>query len=273
MRNSTAYFSGVATVFTATALGFGGALILTSATAPRSPAEPTKLERSIVAPLQAAPPADAKSAAGDAGGTQSPSQAPRVIPAQAQQSPQPSVPDTPSPQVVSPVQTPAQASRQITASRPDQSTATPAAQAPANAYARSSDEDVRKYLRKRDRHWARRHYRDETSMAAQAPDSADQSGSQSLTVVSSTQSGSESTEPQIKAPDQTSAKVDNADARRGKRKHDRRWARGNPGDNDDGYRTDDRGQSIEARDTPQQEAPPFFARRNWRPFFSDSDDD
>jgi hypothetical protein len=34
--HSTAYFAGVATVFTATALGFGGALMITSATAPQS---------------------------------------------------------------------------------------------------------------------------------------------------------------------------------------------------------------------------------------------
>ena len=52
MRNIVAYFAGVGTVFAATAIGFGGALMFTGGPAPRS--ELTKMEqRSGTAPSPA----------------------------------------------------------------------------------------------------------------------------------------------------------------------------------------------------------------------------
>jgi hypothetical protein len=269
MRNSTAYFAGVATVFTATALGFGGALIVTNATAPRSPAEPTKLERSIAAPAQAATTLVAKSvAASDATTSQDTSQTPAPAAAQPQQSAQQSAPSTSQPQSTALEPTPAQPA----ANEANQSQAASELQSPANAYARGSDADIRKYVRKRDRRWARRHYRDEDTPVAKASDPTDQSTSQTSSANPSVQSGqAESMQPQIKSADQTSAKVDEADTVKGKRKRERRWARGYA--RDDGVRGDDRDQAVEVRETPRDEAPSFFAPRRWRPFFSGDDDD
>jgi len=287
MRNSTAYFAGVATVFTATALGFGGSLLLTSATAPRSPPEPTKLERSVAAPAQAAPSPDTRSAASsDAASPQAANQAQPAAAAQAQQAAQVPAQAAPSPQPPSSTQPQAQPLSTTTASDSDQSTVTRTTRSPADAYARSTDEDVRKYIRKRDRRLARRHNRGEDVVTSQTSNVLDQSNSQSPTQSSSTQQGaspqqassaqsgaSGSVESEIKAPDQASVKADNADTRRAKRKHDRRWARGNARDNDDDLRGDNRGQPLDVRETPRDEGPPFFAGPRWRPFFSGNDDD
>jgi hypothetical protein len=277
MHNSTAYFAGVATVFTATALGFGGALFLTSSTAPRSPAEPTKLERSVAAPAQAVPSPDGRSVGtGNAGTTQGLSQTSPLPGGAPQQSTQQSAASSPQEQTASTAQTPKQAPPQPAATDANQSRQSPAAsapQSPENAYARSTDEDIRKYVRRRDRRWAHRHYRDEDAIAAKASEPVEQSVSQSSTPGSSAQSESpQANQPPAKSADQSLAKANDADTVRSKRRHDRRWARGYMR-SDDSLRGDSRGQSVDIHETPQDEAPPFIAPPRWRPFFSADDDD
>lgn len=284
MRNSTAYFAGVATVFTATALGFGGAMIVTNATAPRSPAEPTKLERSVASSAQPSPSPDAKTATA-AGTNAKPQGSPPAAPAATSVQPQQPASSSPSQatQTASIAsQTPASAQSPPPAAAPalEQSTANSRATTPANAYVHDSGQDIRKYIRKRERHWARRHYRDDDATTAQASNSAEQNAQSSLPSQSSSESSSQSApqgqaQPgQIKTADQTSARLDDDDTSKARRKHDRRWGRGYSRDDDARIRGEDRSRSFEVREAPREEAPqPFFGMRRWRPILSDSDDD
>jgi hypothetical protein len=270
MRNSTAYFAGVATVFAATALGFGGAMILTSATTPRSPTEQTKLERSVAAPAQASPAPDTKTTTTIEASATPQSQATPEQPPQSASPPSqpvhsaPTVPQTP-------------ASTLQSSPSPEQSATDLQEKASANAYARGSDEDIKKYIRKRERHWARRHYHDGgAATSEQVSNSADQNAGQSTT--SSNSSLQPAAQEQVqsgqsKTPDQTAAKGDNADAGKAKRTHDRRWTRSYARDDNERVQAPDR-QSLEVREIPPEEAPqPFFGMRRWRPFFDSGDDD
>jgi hypothetical protein len=283
MRNSTAYFAGVATVFTATALGFGGAMIVTNATAPRSPAEPTKLERSVASSAQPSPSPDVKTAtiAGTSGTPQSPPLASAAATSVQPQQPASSSPSQPTQTASTASQTPAAAQSSTPAAAPalEQSTANSQATTPANAYAHGSDQDIRKYIRKRERHWARRHYRDDDATTAQASNSAEQNAQSS---VSSPSSGSSSqsvpqgqAQPgQIKTADPTSARLDDDNTSNVRRKHDRRWGRGYSKGDDVRIRGEDQSRSFEVREAPREEAPqPFFGMPRWRPLLSDSDDD
>ncbi len=279
MRNSTAYFAGVATVFTATALGFGGAMIVTNATAPRSPAEPTKLEQSVASSAQASPSPEAKTANGT---PQSPPLASPAATSVQPQEPASSSPSQPTQTASIASQIPASAQAPTPAAAPvlEQSTADSQATMPATAYAHGSDQDLRKYIRKRERHWARQHYRDDDATTAQASDSAEQHAQSSVSSQSSSGSSSRSA-PQrqtqrgpIKTADQTSARLDGNDAGKVRRKRDRRWGHGYSGDDDERIRGEDRSRSFEVREAPREEAPqPFFGMPRWRPLLSDSDDD
>jgi len=268
MRNSTAYFAGVATVFAATALGFGGAMILTSATTPRSPAEPTKLQRSVAPLAQASPSADTKTPTTTEANATSPAPPRPPQPASLPSEPVQSASTTP--------QTPASTQQPFTA--PGQSVTDAQAKAPANAFARGSDDNVRKYIRKRERRWAHRHYRnDHATTSAQVSNSTDPNASQPT---ASAHSSSDSATPPAaqeqaqpgptQTRDQTTSRADDSDTRKVKRKHERRWTRSYARDDDeraDGQR------SLEVREMPPQDAPqPFFGVPRWRPVFDDGDD-
>lgn len=281
MRNSTAYFAGVATVFTATALGFGGAMIATNATAPRSPAEPTRLERSVVSPAQTSSTPDTRT-----GTTAEPSEMPQSLPlaspettpAQLQQPPQQPASSSAS-QPTRAVSTVPPAST-LPASAAEQSAADSQANMPRNAFVRGSDADVRKYVRKRERRWARRHSREDDVTTEQVSNSADQNKqslipSQSPLASSSQMAPQGQVQPgqQIKTTDQISARVDDGDTKV-RHKHDRHWGRGYSRNDDEGIRGEDRGRSFEVRETPREEGPHvFFDMPRWRPVFSDSNDD
>lgn len=278
MRNSTAYFAGVATVFTATALGFGGAMIVTNATAPRSPAEPTKLERSVASAAQASPSPGAKTAT-TAETSETPQSPPLATSAQPQQlAQQPASSSAPQPTQAASTASQTPASAQPPA--PEQSEADLQAKMSANAYARGSDEDMRKYIRKRERHWARRHYRDDDATTAQVSSSSDQNTQSPVPSQSSSESLSQPA-PQgraqpgrIKTADQASARADDGDTSKVRRKHDRHWGRGHSRDDDERVRAENQTRSFEVRETPRAEvSQPLFGMPRWRPFFSDSDDD
>jgi hypothetical protein len=284
MRNSTAYLAGVATVFSATALGFAGAMVLTNATTPQPPAEHAKLERSVASPAQASPSVDTKlnataNSSGTAQGSNQEPAPPAVSPAPNKPAQQAAT-NSPPAQTSSSAQTQSETSAQPAISGVEQSSNASQAQASqaksaANAYARSSDEDVRRFIRRRERHWARRHYRDDdTTIAAQ--DAKSGQNIQSQPSASDNQpSLHASTQPtQIKSADQTSAKVDDPDSGKMKRKHDRRWTSGRSTDHYGAGRDDDWPRSFEARQIPEEDAPQtFFGTPRWRPFFGDSDDD
>lgn len=279
MRNSTAYFAGVATVFTATALGFGGALIVTNATAPQAPPEPTKLERQMAhaATLQQpATPQEAKAATTETSVAQAPSPPQPSAPAVQQQQPQPSQQETV--QSSAPPPTPAPTDTTAEASKPA-----------VNTYARTSDEDYKKYIRKRERRWARHHYQDDNTTGSVAQDigsmdkSTDQQASRSSTASQSPaqlsnqpapQTQAQPAQPQIKSADESSAKVDNVDSGKVSRKQDRRSSRRYARDDQERWRDDDRARSVEVRESPRDEAPhSFFGSPRWRPFSSNDDDD
>ncbi len=277
MRNSTAYFAGVATVFTATALGFGGAMFLTNPTAPRSSAEPAKLERSVASPPRASSSVETKPTADvtPAETTQSSNQAP-AAPSPAPANRQPTQQATTAPQPSSEPQGQPQPAAQTTAAAAEQATADPQLKSPANAYARGSDEDVRKYIRKRERRWARRHYRDGDATTATQDADSSAPNTQSPSSVSSSQPAAQGqAKPlQIKTADQSSAKADDVDAGKAKRKHDRHWTRSYARDDDERARDEDHARSFESRRPAEDDAPQtFFGMPRWRPFLSDSDDD
>jgi hypothetical protein len=127
-----------------------------------------------------------------------------------------------------------------------------------------------------ERHWARRHYRDdEAASDAQDAKSGGQN-TQSQPSASENQSAAQGqTQPtQINAADQASATVDDSDAVQVKRKHDRRWTRGYARDHNERRRDDGRARSFEARELPGEDAPQTSSGvPRWRPFFSDGDDD
>ena len=278
MRNSTAFFAGVATVFSATALGFGGAMMLTTATTPHSPTEATKLERSVASPAKASPSADPKAVttvtpSGTAQGlNQSPAVPPSPpLPAQQAATTSPSLQTSPA------AQTKSEALAQPAASSAEQSTASSQANSAANAYARSNDADIRKYVHKRERHWARRHYRDEDATTAAQDARSGGESDRSQPSVSENQPAlqGQSQPTQIKTADQTpTTKSEDSDTGKAKRKHDRRWTRSYSRDYGDRGRDEDRAPSFEAREMPRADGPqPLFGSPRWRPFFSDSDDD
>ena len=261
MRNSTAYFAGVATVFTATALGFGGALIATNAVAPDLQKEPTKLERSANA-AQGSSSANSKVAIVD------PSR------------PNP-VPSPPADAEPAPSQQPAQ---QVEIRGPQESQAvtatgtqgraqseTPIASdiqsnSPANAYARTSQEDLRKYIRNQGRRWARRHYNDETTTSSTRV-SDPPAGSANQPILDSQPVPAQQ---QTSIADDPSTRITDANGRKSARRHERygrRYAR----DGDDRIRADD--STVEIRDVPREGPPQGFEMPPWRPFFRERDDD
>ena len=282
MRNSTAYFAGVATVFSATALGFGGAMMLTAATTPQSPTEHAALERSVASPARASPLADPKPitttyTSGTVESANQSSGAHAAVPEPRQPSQQ-STTTAPSP-LVQPepsAQVQPAPSAQPKASGAEQSDASSQMKSASNAYARSSDEDIRKYVHKRERHWAHRHYRDENATTGgQDPKSVGQNDQpQSSASENQAESEGQTQSAQIKTAGQTPAKVDGSDAGKVKRKHDRHWTR--TYSRDPGERDHDkaRAPSFEVREMPRDDAPEtFFGAPRWRPFFSDSGDD
>ena len=275
MRNSTAYFAGVATVFTATALGFGGALILTSATNSRTSTEPTKLERSVASPVQASPPPDTKTATTTETKATAQSQAP-ATPAQLPQSV--SLPSEPAQSASTTLPTPA--SVQQPSATPEQSATDAQAKAPANAFAGGTDEEVRKYIHKRERRRAHRHYRnDDATTSAQVSNSADPNAGQPTTPAHS--SSDSSTQPaaqeqaqprQSQTHDQTASRAGDSDAGKMKRKHHRHWTRSYARDDDERARTDGQ-RSLEVQAVPPEDAPqPLFGVRRWSPVLDDGDD-
>ncbi len=280
MRNSTAYFAGVATVFSATALGFAGAMMLSTATTPRSPAEHTKLERSDASSGQASSPDKAEPAvrAYSSETTQDSNQS-LPPPADSSVAPQSSAKRTPtaSPpaQTSNPGRLQPETSVQPTTAGAAQPATSSQAGSAANAYGRSSDEDVTKYIRKRQRQWAHRHYRNEgTTTAVQDAKSPDQSDQSQRSVSENKPTTPAETQPgQTKTAEQTATKANDADTSKAKRKHDRHWARGYQRNDDRGH-DEDRARSLEVREMPGEDAPQtFFEVPRWRPFFSDSDDD
>jgi hypothetical protein len=277
MRNSTAYFAGVATVFSATALGFAGAMMLTAARTAPSSTDHAKLERRVASPAQASGSADAKpTTSGNSaeGSNQATTPPPAASvphqPAQQAATSSPSVQALPSAPPLSETST----QPPVTAA---EQTAEPAhVKSTANAYALGSDGDIRKYIRKRERHWARRHYLDDdTASDAQDAKSGGQNTQSQPSASESQSSAQGQTQPtQIKAADQASAKVDDSDAVKVKRKHDRRWTRGYARDHNERGRDDDRARSFEVREVPGEDAPQApFSMPRWRPLFSDGDDD
>src|SRR5207248_52954 len=89
MRNIVAYFAGVGTVFAATAIGFGGALMFTGGPAPRS--ELTKMEQRGGAAPSPALASEAKPAA-DQTSVANNTPAPQNVTTAPPQPPQPAVP-------------------------------------------------------------------------------------------------------------------------------------------------------------------------------------
>lgn len=276
MRNSTAYFAGVATVFTAVALGFGGAMVVTNATAPQSSPEPTKLQRQAAAAVQASPstganpPAVATSAAMQGSTQAPPPQAP------AQNTPSPSLPDQTTSQQATTTAVP-------TTPPSEPSAAVSPATSAADAYARVSDKDLKKYIHKRDRRWVRRHNRDDGATTDEQA-SVDQTSYSSIDPSKVPPGASNQTalqgqpsQAQIKTADQSSNKTNGIDTASAGRKHNRRWTRGyvrNYARDDDGQiLTEDRTRATDVRETPRNDAPqPFFGMPRWRPLFSEDHD-
>jgi hypothetical protein len=281
MRNSTAFFAGVTTVFSATALGFAGAMMLTTAT-PQSPTEHTKLERSVAPPAQAAQSADPKPAqsadpkpitsTNSSGTTEIANQSPAAPAAVAEprQPPQQAATTSPPPQVQP------GPSAEPKASAAEQSAASSQVTSASNAYARGSDEDIKKYVRKRERHWAHRHYRDDNATTGgQDPKSVDKDDKEQSPASENQTASQGQTQPaQTKKADQTATKVDDTDSGKVKRKHDRRWTRAYSRDSGERGHDEARAPSFEVREMPREDAPQtFFGTPRWRPLFSDSDDD
>ena len=272
MRNSTAYFAGVATVFTAAVLGFSGAMIMTNAMAPRGQDQPTKLER--IGAAQASISRDTKSATtAETGVSQenSPQASVPTTPAQLQPAASPSG----SEQASSSSATPTQTAAQPPTSGADQSATNPQASEATNAFARGSDEEYRKYIRKRERHWAHRRNREDDAQPAAQATSSDQNSSSSTasqTAPTASSQPAQAQPAQVKTADQAPARVD--DPNKAKRKRDRQWARSHSRDDDDGVAGDDRSRSFEVREMPPERPPqPLFDGPHWRPFFNDADDD
>jgi hypothetical protein len=273
MRNSTAFFAGVATVFSTTALGFAGAMMLTTAT-PQSPTEHAKLERSGALPAQVAQSADPKpiTSSNSSGTTEIANQSPAApaAVAESRQPPQQAATTSPPPQVQP------GPSAEPKASAAEQSAASSQVTSASNAYARGSDEDIRKYVRKRERHWAHRHYRDDSATTnGQDPKSVGKDDQEQSSASENQATSQGQTQPaQTKTADQTATKVDDTDSGRVKRKHDRHWTRAYSRDPGERGHDETRAQSFEVREMPREDAPQtFFGTPRWRPFFSDSDDD
>jgi hypothetical protein len=189
MRNSTAYFAGVATVFSATALGFGGAMVITNATAPRSPPEPSRLERHLAGPVQATSAQDtAATTTADNGPTQTPNPTPVQSPPP--QQPQQSTSSTP--------QASAPPDVLGATSQPTQTAAEPQTDRPQNAFARADNEEFRKIIRKRERRWARRHYQDDNAPAIAAQDTQS-----SGRLAASSDAAPPAIQPSAQSPEQT----------------------------------------------------------------------
>ena len=281
MRNSTAFFAGVVTVFSATALGFGGAMMLTAATTSHSPTEATKLERSVASPAKASQPADPKTVttANSSGITQGSNQSSAPTPASPSPPPpaQQAATTSPSAQTSSSMQVQSGTPAQPAASGAEQSAASSQAKSAANAYARANDEDVRKIVRKRERHWAHRHYRDQdaTTAAQDAKSGGENDRSQSSIPENQPAAQGQSQPPQIKTADQTpTTKAEDSDANKVKRKHDRRWTRAYSRDYGERGRDENRAPSFEVREMPREDgSQTLFGSPRWRPFFSDSDDE
>ncbi len=281
MRNSTAFFAGVVTVFSATALGFGGAMMLTTATTPHSPTEATKLERSVASPAKASPPADPKAITSEssAGTTQgsnqssAPPAAPPGPPLPAQQAATTAPSAQTSPSMPAQSGTPAQPA----ASGAEQTAAPSQTKSAANAYARGNDEDVRNFVRKRERHWARRRYRDEDAATVGQDAKSGGQNDRSQPSVSENQPAAQgqSQPAQIKTADQTpTTKVEDSDTSKVKRKHDRRWTRAYSRSYGERGGEEDRAPSFEVRELPREDGPQtLFGSPRWRPFFSDNDDE
>jgi hypothetical protein len=282
MRNSTAYFAGVATVFSATALGFAGAMMLTTATTSQSPTEHSKLEQSTASPAQASPLADPKPIAttNSSGTTEIADQSPAAPAAASEprQRPQPAAATSPSPQAQpeSPThQQPAMSGQPKSpgVGEPDASSQVTSA---SNAYARGSDEDIRKYVHKRERHWARRHYRDDnaTTGGQDAKSVGQNDWSPSSASENQAASQAQAQPAQIKTADQTSAKIDGSDPSKVKRKHGRHWSRTYSRGSGERGRDEARTPWFAVREAPSEDAPQtFFGTPRWRPLFSDTDDD
>jgi len=281
MRNSTAFFAGVVTVFSATALGFGGAMMLTTATTPHSTTEATKLERSVASPAKASPSADPKavSIVNSSGTTQGSNQspAPPAVPPSSPVPTQQAATTSPSAQTSLAAQTKSETPAQPTVPGAEQSTASSQANSAANAYARSNEADIRKYVHKRERHWARRHYQDEDATTAGQDAKSGGQSDRSQPSVSESQPAAQgqSQSAQIKTADQTpAAKIEDSDTGKVKRKHDRHWTRGYSREYGERGRDEDRAPSFEVREVPREDRPQaLFGSPRWRPFFSDSDDD
>jgi hypothetical protein len=160
LKSLTAYFAGVATVVGSIAAGFGGALMATDS--PRAEAPPTRAEQHLAdragaaSPLQAVvTPASTSPTTGAGEGSNAAS-----------------VPSIALTQPVAPA--PAQSSGSLAVqsdAQPSQSNVPPLPGAatrfhsdfqerrPQDSVAKATDADLRRYIQKRNRRWAKRHFR------------------------------------------------------------------------------------------------------------------
>jgi len=251
MKTLTAYLAGVATVVGSIAVGFGSALMVTSG--PQPATQSTRLEQRLAdqsppAPTQTAIAAVPAAQSTNPGDHANSDRAPSAAPAAASQST--ALPATAS---VQPPQPDAQlqpgSAAQFHSDFQDQHSQ--------NSYARANGEDLRRYLQKRDRRWARRHLRDNDEGAA--------ASTSSPTIAQST------AEPNAQ-PSQPDARPQTADddVKRSVQKRNRRWAKQHFRNNDE-----DNPSVIGTAQTPRDGLPPFGERIvvHSRPFFGFGSDD
>lgn len=282
MRNSTAYFAGVGTVFSAAALGFVGALLITTTTTPQLQA--TRLERHLADSAQPAPVHETKATVNaDAAQVSNPtaSQTAPTGPPPQQQTEQSGSSSLPPAALTSP-----QTDLQAASSQSTQTVAEPQLVHPENAFARASGEEIKKHIRKRERFWARRHSHDQDNAQATASGDANSLAQQAVpssntsppatqpSTLSSAQGLSQPAEQQARS-DTGGAKSDDASSARPVRKRNRRFARQRYRDIDgDMPKVEVRNNAPYAdREVQREDAPLFFQAPHWRPSFREDDDD
>lgn len=275
MKTLTAFLAGVATVVGPIAVGFGSAVMMASGPRPSPP--PTRLEQHLADPAPAAPAQTAMTAVPAAQTANSGDQAsvdptPSVTPAGAAQS-------TTSP--ATSVQQPSQPAAQPQPGLAAQFHSDFQNRYPQNSLARAADEDISRYIQKRNRRWAKHHLHDfdagdpsageiqQSQRESPLPSSSQpstQAASQSNAAVAQPTTPGASADRRPQNP--VSVATDD-EARRYIQKRYRRWARHH-------YRDDEEGNPavVETRQAPR-DVQPFGDRIvvHSRPFFNFGHDD
>jgi hypothetical protein len=177
MNSLTAYFAGVATVVGSIAVGFGSAMMMTDS--PPTSRPPTKLEQHLASSTPSAATATpaAASSTVSAGSSSSGDPSPSTAAAEAVAQPvapastsvanvQSSPPSTIQPSAPTSTQPTSQSNGQPSQqdSQPSlaaQSRSDVQGERPPSSFARATDEDFKRYIQKRDRRRAKRHFRND----------------------------------------------------------------------------------------------------------------